>query len=101
MRLRRNGSVRLRRTGEQAHLAALVEDNFCAAVLDSNGAQGGRPYETVEFYLRQKDGSWSSLGDFGPAGTGGSGRTSGYSYEYGKSDDGSGWWIVVLGEDYG
>ena len=83
-------------------LAKASEDDFCAVVLDSNGAQGARPYETVEFFMRQKDGSWSSLGDFGPAGTSGSGWHSGFSYEYGRSDDdGFGWWIVVLGEDYG
>jgi hypothetical protein len=80
-------------------LAKAWEDNFCAVVLDSNGAQGARPYETVEFFVREEDGRWSTIGDFGPAGTSGSGWTSGYSYEYGRSDDG--WWIVVLGEDCG
>jgi hypothetical protein len=30
-------------------LAKAVEDNFCAVVLDSNGAEGARLYETVEF----------------------------------------------------
>ena len=81
-------------------LAKACEGDFCAAVVDSNGAQGARPYETVEFFRRLSDGSWSSLGDFGPAGLSGSGWMSGYSYEYGR-DDGSGWWILVLGEDYG
>jgi hypothetical protein len=54
-------------------LAKASEDDFCAVVLDSNGAQGALPYVTVEFFMRQKDGSWSSLGDFGPAGPSGTG----------------------------
>lgn len=48
-------------------LAKDATDDFCVAIIDSNGGLGSVPYETFEFFERSPDGTWMSSGDSGPA----------------------------------
>jgi hypothetical protein len=50
-------------------LAKASEGSCCAAVVNTHGGDETDPYSTiVEFFARDEDGQWYSLGHHGPSG---------------------------------